>query len=103
MGMRSKLPIAVGAVSLFALSQVLSASASATAQAPDQSVIVVFKNQDPAQPATPSALGSRRKTLAAVQGPVLGQLAAAKARDVHSFTTLNAVSATVSAAQVSSL
>ena len=103
MGMRLKLPIAAGAVSLFALTQVLSASASAVAQAPEQSVIVVFKNQDPAQPATRSALGARRRTLAAVQGPVLGQLAAGNAHDVHSFTTLNAVSATVSPAQVSSL
>src|SRR5437868_11033919 len=98
MGMRLKLPIAVGAVSLFALMQVL--SASAVAPAPEQNVIVVFKNQDPAQPPTPSALGARRRTLAAVQGPVLGQLAAGNAHDVHSFTTLNAVSATVSPAQV---
>jgi hypothetical protein len=103
MGMRLKLPIAVGAASLLALTQGLSASASAVAQAPEQSVIVVFKNQDPAQPSTPSALGARRQTLKAVQGPVLGQLAAGNARDVHSFTTLDAVSATVSPAQVSSL
>ncbi|HUA46690.1 MAG TPA: S8 family serine peptidase [Solirubrobacteraceae bacterium] len=104
MGVRLKLMIVAGAaVSLFALTQVMSASASAGAQAPDQSVIVVFKNQDRAQPANRSALGARRRTLAAVQGPVLQQLAAGNARDVHSFTTLNAVSATVSPAQVSSL
>jgi hypothetical protein len=103
MGVRSKLTIAAGAVSLFALVQVLSASASSVPQAPAQSVIVVFKNQDRAQPATRSALGARRRTLAAVQGPVLHQLAAGKARDVQSFTTLNAVSATVSPAQLSSL
>ncbi len=83
--------------------QVLSASASAVAQAPAQSVIVVFKNQDRAQPATRSALPARRRTLAAVQGPVLRQLASSNARSVHSYTTLNAVSATVSPAQVSSL
>src|SRR6185437_13677332 len=58
---------------------------------------------DRAQPATRAALGARRRTLAAVQGPVLQQLAAAKAHDVHSYTTLNAVSATVSPAQVSAL
>src|SRR4051812_46602308 len=98
MGVRLKLTIAAGAVSLFASMQVLSASASAVAQAPDQSVIVVFKNQDRTQPATRSGLGARRRTLAGLQGPVLRQLAAGKAHDVHSFTTLNAVSATVSPA-----
>ncbi len=103
MGVRLKLTIAAGAVCLFALMQVLSASASAVAQAPAQSVIVVFKNQDRAQPATRSALPARRRTLAAVQAPVLRQLAGSNARSVHSYTTLNAVSATVSPAQVSSL
>jgi len=93
----------VAAVSLFALMQVLSASASAGAQASTQSVIVVFKNQDRAQPATRSALPARRRTLAAVQGPVLRRLAGSNARSVHSYTTLNAVSATVSPALVSSL
>ena len=105
MGVRLKLTVAVGVVSLFALSQVLSASASSVAHAPasPQSVIVVFKNQDRAQPANRSTLGARRRTLAAVQAPVLHTLAAGNARNVHSFTTLNAVSATVSAAQISSL
>lgn len=103
MGVRSKLTIVVGAVSLFALTQVLSASASAGTQAATQSVIVVFKNQDRAQPATRPALAARRRTLAAVQAPVLHQLATGSARNVHSYTTLNAVSATVSPAQVSSL
>ena len=63
----------------------------------------MFKNQDRAQPANRSTLGARRRTLAAVQAPVLHTLAAGNARNVHSFTTLNAVSATVSAAQISSL
>ena len=103
MGLRWKLALVAGAVSLFALVQVLSASASAVSRAPAQSVIVVLKNQDRAQPANRSALGARRRTLAALQRPVLRHLAAGKAHDVHSFTTLNAVSATVSAAQVSSL
>ncbi len=106
MGLRLKLTVVVvGAVSLFALTQVLSASASSVSHASGsaQSVIVVFKNQDRAQPANRSALSARRKTLASVQGPVLQTLAAGNARDVHSYTTLNAVSATVSPAQVSSL
>ncbi len=105
MRVRLKLTVVAAAVSLFALMQVLSASASSVAHAPAsaQSVIVVFKNQDRAQPATRSALGARRRTLAAVQRPVLQKLAAGNARDVHSFTTLNAVSATVSPAQLSTL
>ena len=82
MGLRLKLAVAAGVVSLFALVQVLSASASAVSHATGsaQSVIVVFKNQDRAQPATRSALGARRRTLAAVQQPVLQQLAAGSAR-----------------------
>jgi hypothetical protein len=103
MGARVKLAVAAVAVSLFALVQVLSASASAMSHARAQSVIVVFKNQDRSQPATRSGLGARRRTLAGIQGPVLHQLATANAREVHSFTTLNAVSATVSQAQLSSL
>src|ERR1700744_3951081 len=105
MSVRLKLAVAVGAVSLLALMQVLSASASSVSHVASspQSVIVVFKNQDRGQPASRSALTARRRTLAAVQSPVLHQLAAGKARDVHSYTTLNAVSATVSPAQVSAL
>ena len=105
MSVRLKLTVVVGAVCLFALIQVLSASASSVSHAPAsaQSVVVVFKNQDRAQPATRSALGARRRTLAAVQAPVLQQLAAGNAHDVHSYTTLNAVSATVSPTQLSSL
>ena len=64
---------------------------------------VVFKNQDRAQPATRSALGARRHTLTGIQRPVLQQLASGNARDVHSYTTLNAVSATVSPSQLSAL
>ena len=105
MSARLKLTVAVGAVSLFTLVQVLSASASSVSHAPAsaQSVIVVFKNQDRAQPATRSALGARRRTIAGIQGSVLQQLASGNARDVHSYTALNAVSATVSPAQISSL
>ncbi|HEY1712398.1 MAG TPA: S8 family serine peptidase, partial [Solirubrobacteraceae bacterium] len=105
MSVRLKLAAVVGAMSLFALTQVLSASASSVSHASGsaQSVIVVFKNQDRAQPANRSALSARRKTLASVQGPVLHKLAAGNARDVHTYTTLNAVSATVSPTQLSSL
>ena len=75
MSVRLKLAVAAGAVSLFALVQVLSASASAGSRPAAQSVIVVFKNQDRAQPATRSGLGARRRTLARIQRPVLRRLA----------------------------
>ena len=103
MRVRLKLAIAAVVAAVFGLVQVLSASASGVAQAPTQSVIVVFKNQDRAQPATRSELGARRRTLAGIQRPVLQRLATGKARNVRSYTTLNAVSATVSPAQLSSL
>lgn len=103
MSVRSKLGVAVVAACLFGLLQVLSASASAVPHATTQSVIVVFKNQDRAQPATRSAVGARRRTLAGIQAPVLRQLRRVHARSVHSYTTLNAVSATVSPAQLASL
>jgi hypothetical protein len=66
--------------------------AAASSPKPSQSVIVVFKNQDRAQPATRAELGARRRRLAGIQGPVRQQLATGKARDLHSYTTLNAVS-----------
>jgi len=64
MSVRVKLAVVAVAVSLFASMQVLSASASSVSHttASAQSVIVVFKNQDRAQPATRSALGARRRT-----------------------------------------
>ncbi len=102
MSVRLKLAVAA-MVSAFALAQVLTASASVVSHRRAQSVIVVFKNQDRAQPATRSGLSARRRTLAGIQRPVLQRLATGNARDVHPYTTLNAVSATVSPAQLSSL
>ncbi len=73
-------------------------SSLARGQAPpsSQRVIVVLKNQEPGLPATPGQVGARRRAVEAAQAPVTQQLSAAGASDVHSYTVLNAVSATVS-------
>ena len=59
-------------------------------------VIVVFKNQVPADPPSRSDIGARRSAEATDQQPVLSELSQTNARDVHTYTTINAVAATVS-------
>lgn len=75
------------------------------AQAPPstQRVIVIFKDQEPNLPATPALVGSRRRAIQAIQAPVNAELAAGGASSVHSYTVLNAVSATVSSTEKSQL
>jgi hypothetical protein len=104
MRIRSRVLLAaIASASLFAIVQVLSALATAQSQTPSQHVIVVFKNQDRAQPATPAMVGQRRQTLQSIQAPVLNQLSSSHARSVHAYTTFNAVSATVTPSAVSAL
>ncbi len=93
----------MASMSLFAVAEIASGSASAESQTPSQHVIVVFKNQDHAQPATPAMVGQRRQTLHSIQAPVLDQLSSSHARSVHAYTTFNAVSATVTPGVVSAL
>jgi hypothetical protein len=68
-------------------------SASATAT---NRVIVVFKDQFKSDPASPSHVDARRSAEAAAQSPVLQQLSDTSSRNVHAYTTINAVAATVS-------
>jgi hypothetical protein len=93
----------IASMSLFAVAEIASGPASAQSQTPSQHVIVVFKNQDRSQPATPGLVGQRRQTLHSIQAPVLNQLSSSHARSVHSYTTFNAVSATVTPSAVSAL
>jgi hypothetical protein len=93
----------IASVSLFAVAELASGSASAASQTPSEHVIVVFKNQDHAQPATPAMVGQRRQTLHSIQGPVLNQLSSSNARSVHAYTTFNAVSATVTPSERTTL
>ncbi len=87
-----------------ALSQ-LAASSAATAQsqAATQRVIVIFKNQEKGLPPTRGLVGARRHALQSIQAPITRQLSSSGARNVHSYTVLNAVSATVSPSEATQL
>jgi hypothetical protein len=72
------------------------AQADALSKDVTQKVIVVFKNQLGNVPASRSHIRNRRAAEAKVQQPVLNELSTTNARHVHSYTTINAVAATVS-------
>jgi hypothetical protein len=59
-------------------------------------VIIVFKDQVTTAPASRSDISARRSAEATDQAPVLNELSETQARDVHAYTTINAVAATVS-------
>ena len=65
----------------------------------NQRVIVVLKNQFTRTPATKGHVLARRHAEAVVQNPVLSELRMVKARALHSYTVINAISATVSAGE----
>ena len=67
------------------------------------SVIVVLKDQLPATPAKPALAASRKAQAEHEQAPVVAALSGAGAKDVHMLSTINAVTATVSAAEARSL
>ena len=77
--------------------------AGAQSQAATQRVIVIFKNQETSLPPTRGLVGARKHALQAIQAPVTQQLSASGAKSVHSFTVLNAVSATVSSGEAAQL
>ena len=64
-----------------------------------QSVIVVFKDQVPSLPANTTFGAERQTAVREIQSQVVGQLRLLHAPDLHSYTLLNAVSATVSHAE----
>lgn len=104
MRVRSKVLVAtLAAVSLVTMMQVLSTSASAVDQQLTHRVIVVFKNQDPTQPATRAQLPQRVDSFHATQAPVVSQMASSGANSIHSYKVIDAVSATVSTGEVSAL
>jgi Peptidase inhibitor I9 len=75
-----------------------SVSASATSR-----VIVVFKNQVTADPASASDVAARRSAEAGIQKPVLQELGQTGSGNIHAYTTINAVSATVSSDEQANL
>jgi subtilisin family serine protease len=104
MRVRSKVVIvAIAAMSLVALMEALSTSASATGQTPTQRVIVVFKNQDPAAPASRRDIGRRKASFGSTQAPVVSQMSASGANRIQSYNVIDAVAATVSKSEVASL
>jgi hypothetical protein len=68
-----------------------------------QSVIVVFKDQVPSLPADTTFGPERQTAVRQIQSQVVGQLRQLHAPDLHSYTLLNAVSATVSPAEAARL
>ena len=76
-----------------------SAQARALSLHVNQKVIVVLKNQLPGVPASSRYVAARRRDESSLQSPVLGELSLTKARAVHSYTTINAIAATVSAGE----
>ena len=72
------------------------ARAKALATNVTKRVIVVFKDQIGQAPASRAGVGTRRLVESRVQSPVLGDLRATRSRNVHAYTTINAVAATVS-------
>jgi hypothetical protein len=79
------------------------AVAGAQSQAPTQRVIVVLKNQETNLPPTRSDINARKNAIASSQAPVKNQLNSSGAKGLHSYTVLNAVSATVSPSEAASL
>jgi hypothetical protein len=62
----------------------------------NQKIIVVLKNQLSNAPASSKFITTRRHAEAALQSPVLSELHLSKSRAIHSYTVINAISATVS-------
>ncbi len=80
-----------------------SVSAGAQTAAANQRVIIVLRNQVSNLPATRAEESRRRAAVVSSQAPVTSSLVASGARQVHSFTVLNALSATVSSGEESKL
>lgn len=76
-----------------------SSQAKALSANVSEKVIVVFKDQVPQAPAARNSVGARSNVEAVEQHGVLTELGQTNARNVHSYTTINAVAATVSAGE----
>ena len=101
---RSRALFGVGLAAVIAAQTVtLPASADPGAGAAAEQVVVLFKDQIPAHPATRDGIPARRAAVSADQQPTRDYLTAHHARDVHSFTSVNAISATVTPMQAAQL
>ena len=93
----------VSAAVLAAQTLTVPAWADPGAGAAADQVVVLFKDQIPDHPATRDGIPARRAAVAADQQPTRDYLTAHHARDVHSFTSVNAISATVTPVQAAQL
>ena len=101
---RSKLWLCGGAIAALSSAVALvPAGAGAKLPASNQRVIIVLKNQESRLPATRRSIGARRTAIRQTQAPLTRQLTASRAKNVHSYSVLNAISATVSGAELSRL
>jgi subtilisin family serine protease len=73
-----------------------SSQAAALSTNVTKKVIVVLKDQVSRAPASKSHVAARRSAESREQSPVLNELGQTRSRNVHSYTTLNAIAATVS-------
>ncbi|MGH7883564.1 MAG: S8 family serine peptidase, partial [Candidatus Dormibacteraceae bacterium] len=113
--MRRRLVVGVGVLlTLFAPGTVFVAPAMASApltpgeagqlaMAPSQPDIVIFKNQHPEAPASPTYAAQRDQVEHADRAGVLNELQEVRARDLHQFRVVNALSATISSSEASRL
>lgn len=108
MNHRTSIQLAVALATLLASGSSLpSAMAPATSQqkfhAVERDVIVILRDQLPGVAATRGAHAGRAAALAAAQVPVLSHLRQSGARNIRSYHSINAVAATVSDAEMTSL
>ncbi len=105
--MRTRVRVLIGvcvSVLLVAACELVgSVSAGAQSQPATHRVIIVLRDQVSNLPATLRDESSRRAVVVRSQAPLTSSLAASGAKHVHSFTVLNAISATVSSAEESKL
>ncbi len=78
------------------LAPLTSSQAAALSTNVTKKVIVVFRNQVTRDPASRGLVQARRRVETQDQHPILSELSETKARNVHSYTLVNAVAATVS-------
>ncbi len=94
---------AFAALTLLAGVQLLTSMAAAQDPNASERVIVVFKQQSPGLPATTRLEAARAAVFSTTQAGVRSQLAVSGARNVHAYSLLDAISATVSSSEAAAL
>src|SRR5580658_6814375 len=86
----------VSAASVGGTASLSASQAAALSTNVSRRVIVVLKDQVAQYPSSRAMIKSRSVVVNSLQSPILGELKATKAHNVHSYTVINAVAATVS-------